>query len=132
MLTVPVFAGVLGGGAVAQASPAAVFTPADVADFSCTAGSICFYSGRDGTGDKCQWSDDDPNWNSGSIVCSWADEKPVASVYNHGQDDDFTGVAFYSQSDYRTREGCTRQGQAGNLSGDYKVASHRWIKGSCG
>lgn len=59
-----------------QASPSA---------FSdCPTGNVCFWTGDNGTGSRCTWSVDDPDWQGGSIRCSWAATTPAQSVYNHG------------------------------------------------
>ncbi len=143
-----VFAGLLvGSGGVAAAAPAepavgaAVVAPAGMAvddqtgavlaAWSCNSGNVCFYTGPDGTGSRCMWSVADPDWATGSIVCSWALTTNVKSVWNRGTSS-ASGVAFYRSTDYNGRIGCTRQGQSGNLAGTYKVRSHKWISGSCG
>jgi len=133
-LTLAAVSSVLGAGLLApsaQAAPAgedAVDTVAGYGD--CDAGLICFWDGKDGTGHRCEWSGNDSDWWNGAIVCSWADEKPPLSVYNHGQSESFTGVVYFKPDG--SRAGCTRRGQHGNLSGDYKVRSHLWTTGNCG
>ncbi|MFL6122180.1 peptidase inhibitor family I36 protein [Actinophytocola sp.] len=106
-------------------------TGAELAAWSCSSGNVCFYTGPDGTGSRCMWSVADPDWATGSIVCSWARTTNVKSVWNRGTSS-ASGVAFYSGTNYSGRIGCTRQGQSGNLAGTYKVRSHQWISGSCG
>lgn len=105
---------------------------ASAAPSGCLEEYVCFYSGKDYTGDRCIWSQSDPDWWNGFISCSWADDKNVKSVFNNGTSDRFTGVAYYLDKDYEDRVGCTKQGKGGNLAGTYKVRSHRWIDGSCG
>lgn len=115
-------------------------SPASAADpWDCKAGQICFYSGANGTGSKCAWSGDDPDWTSGGTVCSWARTTNVKSVYNRGQTDTFTGVVFFGivkdadiSDEDEGRKGCTRRGQQGNLAGTYKVLAHKWTRGRCG
>jgi hypothetical protein len=107
---------------VAGAAPAA---------WACNTGNVCFYTGPDGTGSRCMWSVADPDWATGGTVCSWALTTNVKSVWNRGTSS-ATGVAYYLQTNYTNRVGCTRQGQSGNLAGTYKVRSHRWISSSCG
>jgi hypothetical protein len=134
LLAVPavVGLGLVNGGAAAQAESAAkpMFEPANAAAFSCPSGNVCFYTGRDGTGSRCAWSVADPDWWGGDIRCSWSAERAPLSIYNHGTSSSYNGVVYYNPNGVRM--GCTRQGVAGNLSGDYKVRSHHWTAGSCG
>jgi Peptidase inhibitor family I36 len=98
----------------------------------CPAGDVCFYTGQNGTGSMCKWSVADPDWTSGSIVCSWATTHNVKSVYNHGTSSSFSGVRYYTQTNYNGSIGCTRQGGQGNLAGTYQLRSHQWVTGHCG
>jgi hypothetical protein len=100
--------------------------------WSCNSGNVCFYTGPDGTGSRCMWSNADSDWATGTDVCSWALTTNVKSIWNRGTSTSYTGVAYYKQTGYTDRVGCTRQGRSGNLAGTYKVRSHRWISGSCG
>ena len=132
LLAVPtvVGAGVFGGGTAAYAGPSS--PPTTAAAWSCPAGAICFWDDFGGVGQRCYWYQADDDWLAGNLVCPWSDEKPVKSVFNNGRSPAYTGVAFYSSAGFVDRKGCTRQGQKGNLRGDYKVRSHRWIQSSCG
>ncbi|WP_240797777.1 peptidase inhibitor family I36 protein [Streptomyces sp. F001] len=98
---------------------------------SCPSGYVCFWTGSNFTGSKCQWDVADPDWQGGSIRCSWSATHNVKSVFNAGTSS-ATGVAYYSGANYVNRKGCTRQQHGGNLAGTYKLRSHRWISGSCG
>jgi hypothetical protein len=126
--------------AAGAAATAVVLAAAGVADAapatspkaSCPSGYVCFYTGKDYTGSKCQWDVQDPDWTSGTYKCSWATTSNVKSVWNAGTDSSLTGVVYYLQKNYSDRVGCTRQGHGGNLQGTYKVLSHRWTDGSCG
>lgn len=119
--------------AVAIVLSLAVPASADVAAaYSCPSGHICFYTGDNGTGSRCSWDVDDPDWRNGAIQCSWAADYNVRSVFNNSTSPNFTGVVYYLGANYEDRVGCTRQGQSGNLAGTYKVRSHHWTNGSCG
>ena len=119
--------------AVALALPGqAMAAPAEPTAWECASGNVCFWTGYNGTGKRCAWSVADPDWQSGNIKCSWAATTNVRSVWNRGTSSSYTGVAYYRNTDYNGRIGCTRQGQRGNLAGTYKVRSHRWIDGNCG
>ncbi|MFE3407205.1 peptidase inhibitor family I36 protein [Streptomyces mirabilis] len=105
--------------------------PASAAAVDCASGDVCFWTGFNFTGSKCSWSVADPDWQSGAIKCSWAATTNVKSVWNAGTGS-YSGVAFYANTNYNGRIGCTRQQQGGNLAGTYKVRSHQWITGNCG
>jgi Peptidase inhibitor family I36 len=107
-------------------------TLAPLAAWTCDSGSVCFWTGPDGTGSRCMWSGSDPDWTTAPGRCSWATDQNVKSVWNRGTSSSFTGVAFYNRTGYSTRKGCTKQGKSGNLAGTYQVHSHRWITGTCG
>lgn len=107
-------------------------TPAFASYSDCPSEHVCFWTGADGTGSMCHWSSADPDWQSGSITCSWSATTNVKSIYNRGTASDLTGVVYYSGANYATRKGCTKQGVKGNLAGTYKVRSHQWTSGSCG
>jgi hypothetical protein len=102
------------------------------AAWSCPERNVCFWTGVNGTGSRCAWSVQDPDWTSGTMVCSWATRQNVKSIWNRGQSDSFTGVAYYLAKNYERRVGCTRQDARGNLTGTYKVLSHRWVTSTCG
>ncbi|WP_204011662.1 peptidase inhibitor family I36 protein [Virgisporangium aurantiacum] len=121
---------VVADGAAAYGGPTSSVGTA--AAWDCPTKAICFWDSFGGVGQRCYWSGDDSDWLGGSTTCPWAGEKPVKSVRNNGEDEDFTGVAFYRNTGYGDRIGCTRRGQQGNLQGDYKVRSHRWITTTCG
>ncbi|HEU5470696.1 MAG TPA: peptidase inhibitor family I36 protein [Actinophytocola sp.] len=108
-------------------------TGAGLQAWECSEFHICFWTGRNGTGSRCIWDIADPDWTSGGVVCSWAKTKNVASVMNLGTSSDgSTGVAYYTQTNYNSRIGCTRNQHGGNLAGTYQLRSHKWISGSCG
>jgi hypothetical protein len=60
--------------------------------------------------------------------------EPVRSVYNNSgrTDRPYTGVVYYRRDNHRSRAGCTRNWERGNLAGTYMVRSHRWTTGNCG
>ncbi len=118
-------------GAVAAVTVSYAATAA-VAAWDCPSGHVCFYTGTNGTGSRCIWDIKDPDTRSGSMRCSWmARGEAARSVYNNGTSHDFTGVAYYLQTSYVNRVGCTRQGQRGNLTGTYYPRSLQWINTSC-
>ncbi|MBP2324713.1 hypothetical protein JOF56_005098 [Kibdelosporangium banguiense] len=109
-----------GGAATAES-----VTPDSFAD--CPAGNACFYNDL---GQKCTWSDADPDWSSGSIRCSWARTRQAVFVTNHGTSPAFTAVAFYQGTNYTSYNGCMGQGWEGRI-GPVFLLSHRWITTPC-
>lgn len=118
----------------ATSAPAApIPSPAALARAAhdCGSGNVCFWTEYNFTGQRCSWSEADPDWLGGNVRCSWAATKNVKSAFNAGTSN-ATGVAYYLGTDYRDRIGCERRQHGSNLAGTYKVRSHRWISGSCG
>lgn len=101
--------------------------------WECPAGNFCVWENTNGTGRRCLWSDADPDWWSGSIVCSWADDTPVESFLNNGTSTRFTGVQAYMSANYQNPAwGCIPRGQPKNvLNGGTKLRSHQWVTYTC-
>lgn len=122
VLAVPALVGSVGGVASAD--------PAGTSGFdNCPSGFVCFYTGVNGSGAKCQWSGPD---SQHADDCSWAADTVVKSVYNHGTDSSFIGLCYYRLPDYKFKEEAPvrflLQGQHENVpSGGWKVLSHRWV-----
>jgi peptidase inhibitor family I36 len=95
----------------------------------CPSGNVCFWTGDNGTGSRCTWSVDDPDWQGGNIRCSWAATRTAQSVYNHGTSG--RSVSYYTGANYSgSRAGCTAAGGQGNFQGNqgngYFLRSHKW------
>ncbi|MFE9174450.1 peptidase inhibitor family I36 protein [Streptomyces kebangsaanensis] len=94
----------------------------------CPSQHVCFYTGDNGTGDMCAWSQDDDDWWSGAIVCSWASRTRVQSVRNRGTSG--APVSYYTGAKLSGRVGCIASGTQGNLVGNggagYYLRSHTW------
>ncbi|WP_143466606.1 peptidase inhibitor family I36 protein [Lentzea kentuckyensis] len=103
-----------------------------LAQWECSIGHVCFWNDFQGKGKRCMWENQDDDWNSAPVVCSWASSNEVKSVYNRGTSSQFKGVVFYRNTGFHDRIGCTKQGQKGDLTGTYKVKSHQWTTGRCG
>lgn len=125
-------AGVVAAFGMATAVAMTVPGSASAASWDCPGGNICFYSGDNGSGQRCVWDTDDRDWRNGADQCSWAADKNVRSVFNNDTKPGFTGVVYYKGANYDDRAGCTKQGQKGNLAGTYKLRSHQWTTGHCG
>ncbi|MBV1935932.1 peptidase inhibitor family I36 protein [Streptomyces sp. BV286] len=125
----------------AQAQEAPAFTPADIAAQSlgagqamgfdsapgdvgtkaysdCGSGWICFWSGSNGTGSRCQWSSAlNPRARE---ACSWMNNGTVTrSVYNRTS----YRYHYYRAFSYQDRIGSTLSGGQGNLAGTYTIGS---------
>ncbi len=93
----------------------------------CQSGDVCFYTGANGSGQMCAWDGDDPDWRTGAVKCTWAATTNVRSVYNNGTKGVYQDVVYYSGKDYTNRIGCTKVGKKGNLTGTYRLRSHKWV-----
>ncbi|MCG7210202.1 peptidase inhibitor family I36 protein [Streptomyces arenae] len=103
---------------------------AEAAASDCPSGSLCVWDQINYTGNRCSWSNADSDWTSGSVTCSWADDRNVKSVYNHGTSSSYEGVGLYSGAGYSGYLGCIGQGVKGpGVSGSpgLKVLSHKWL-----
>jgi len=138
LVLVPIALLLVAGGAALSAQarqvPGAAYdteTGLALAAWECNTGNVCFWNGSGGTGGRCMADLADPDWTTGDLRCPWATTMKVKSVYNRGTSP-AAGVAFYRNTGYTNRIGCTRQGQKGDLAGTYQVRSHQWTSGRCG
>jgi hypothetical protein len=91
------------------------------AAYDCSAGYICFYTGRNGTGRRCMYSMSNPSPHD---ICSWSLNKPN-SVRNRTK----YRVHYYTRSASPCspgRIGSTLAGNRGNLAGDYNIRCLRF------
>jgi hypothetical protein len=103
---------------------------AEAAASDCPSGSLCVWDQINYTGNRCSWSNADSDWTSGTVTCSWADDRNVKSIYNHGTSSAYAGVGVYSGANYSGYIGCAAQGAKGTaVSGDagVKMRSHKWL-----
>jgi hypothetical protein len=109
-------------------SATATAEPDTTADYAnCPSGYVCYYTGLNGTGQKCQWRNADTQH---ADDCSWADTTKVRSIANHGTSSAYSGVCSYRLPDYDPSQDWSwlKQGHEMNLpGGGYKVLSHRWV-----
>ncbi|WP_447008297.1 peptidase inhibitor family I36 protein [Saccharothrix isguenensis] len=112
-----VASGVVAAAPAASASTPAVSTPAasTPAAWSCSANYICFYTGSDGGGKRCQYSQSNAQADE---ICSWHLDKP-RSVWNRSD----SRVHYYAKHDFKDRIGSTAPGDRGNLAGTYNIRS---------
>jgi hypothetical protein len=136
-LTAMLLAGTVATAQAATPRPSAVPATAEAAPLAaweCPAANLCVWENTGGTGRRCNWSDADPDWWSGSIVCSWADDTKVESFRNNGRSTSYTGVRLYHGASYSNLYFCARQltGELWNIpSGGVYLRSHQWVTGSC-
>lgn len=98
--------------------------------WECSSGDLCIYTGANGTGSRCSWSNADPDWYSGSIQCSWSDTQVVGSAYNRGTSSSYNWVILYTGANYTGTGYCIPQ-NGGSWAGlNVKFRSHRW-EASC-
>lgn len=100
--------------------------------WECARGDFCVWENTNGTGRRCAWSGADPDWWSGNIVCSWADDTPVESAFNNGTDPKFFAVQPFRDADYQNGWYCFRPGYLYNVTaGGVKFRSHKWVTYQC-
>ncbi|GAA0460443.1 peptidase inhibitor family I36 protein [Streptomyces sp. NPDC046215] len=103
-----------------SALPAATAAPSSLAAYNCAPGHFCIYNGWNGSGTRCQWSQDSKANTADD--CSFIQRgQNVRSVWNG------TGhrVQYYSQTNHKGRVGSTPAGAGGNLQGSYMIRSFK-------
>ncbi len=111
-------------GAVPTATAATTAAPAPAggtrAAYDCTDGYFCIYSGWNGGGTRCQWSQS--RKANTADDCSFIQKgKNVLSVRNRTPH----RVQYYKQTNYNARVGSTTSGNRGNLQGNYQIRSFK-------
>ncbi|MGW2641163.1 peptidase inhibitor family I36 protein [Streptomyces sp. NPDC001348] len=101
------------------------------AAWDCPSGNLCVWTGSNGTGHRCNWSDADPDWWNGSIQCSWSDTQNVGSAKNNGTSSSYNFVVLYTGANYSGDYYCLAQ--HGDTWSDVGIRfrSHRW-RTTCG
>lgn len=117
--------------ALALSGAAAAFglvapTPASAAP-SCPSGSLCAWDGANYTGNRCSWRNADDDWVRAPVTCSWADDRPVKSIYNNGTSNAYEGVRVYTGANYTGLTGCLLQGHGSPGGTPGKLRSHKWV-----
>ncbi|GGW25404.1 peptidase inhibitor family I36 protein [Streptomyces alanosinicus] len=90
------------------------------ASYRCTPGYFCIYSGWNGGGTRCQWSQRSKANTADDCAFIRRGQK-VRSLWNG------TGhrVQYYTQTNYHGRVGSTPAGAGGNLQGSYQIRSFK-------
>jgi hypothetical protein len=90
------------------------------AAYSCSPGYFCIYSGWNGGGTRCQWSQE-KKANTADDCSFIQGGKNVLSVRNNTNH----RVQYYTQTNYNARVGSTPSGGEGNLQGNYQIRSFK-------
>jgi hypothetical protein len=121
VLAVPALLGASAATATAEPDTTASFA-------NCPSTYVCFYTGLNGTGQKCQWQSAS---RQHADDCSWADTTNVRSIANHGTNSAYSGVCYYRLPNMDGSTGPVKhlgQGDRVNLpDGGWKVLSHQWV-----
>ncbi|MGB3438562.1 MAG: peptidase inhibitor family I36 protein [Actinophytocola sp.] len=100
--------------------------------WECPSGDFCIWENTGGTGRRCNWSVADPDWQGGTIRCSWSGATKVESAFDNGNDTSFASVAAYRQANYGSRWGCFDRGVTYNVTaGGVLLRSHQWVTNHC-
>jgi hypothetical protein len=100
---------------------------ASVAAWECSSGDFCAWTGLNGTGSRCAWTNADPDWRGGAIQCSWSGSQRVQSYWNRGTSTSYRGVKLYQSANYTNLAYCAPQGTAWNIAdGGTFLRSHQW------
>jgi hypothetical protein len=105
---------------VVPTASAAPETSSSRAAFHCSHGYFCIYSGWNGGGTRCQWSQ--AKKANTADDCSFIQRgRNVLSVRNE------TGhrVQYYQRTNYNGRVGSTPARAGGNLQGNYQIRSFK-------
>ncbi|AIA08312.1 peptidase inhibitor family I36 protein [Streptomyces noursei] len=105
---------------IAPTATAAHAAPTHRASYHCDPGHFCIYSGWNGGGTRCQWSQ--RSKANTADDCSFIRRgQHVRSLWNG------TGhrVQYYTQTNYHGRVGSTKAGAGGNLQGNYQIRSFK-------
>jgi Peptidase inhibitor family I36 len=112
------------------AAPGLVTRDVSAQALSCGSSNMCAWPVSDGSSSRCSWSNADPDWQSGSVTCSWSSSRAVWAVYNHGASTSYAGVCLYSSANYVNWEIWVARGvQVEGLPG-VKIRSHKWVTGT--
>jgi hypothetical protein len=102
--------------------------------WECRQGDFCVWENTGGTGRRCSWTNADPDWFSGTVVCSWADDTKVESAFNNGLSTDVLSVETFWTAGYLSfaRFDCFDRGVLYNITnGGVTLQSHRWRTYTC-
>ncbi|WP_406075637.1 peptidase inhibitor family I36 protein [Micromonospora sp. NBC_01638] len=117
------------GAPLSAASAASPSTVTTLAAWDCPVGDFCAWSGANGTGSRCNWTDADNDWWAGATVCSWSKTTSMKSFWNRGTSTSYPGVHLYLNANYGSEWYCAVRGSKYN--GEGWMRSHRWQTGSC-
>lgn len=93
-----------------------------VAGKPCHKGNICFYTGRNFTGDRCSRTDNFPHW--GSRRCN---TQRFRSYINNGKAGYHDDVRAYTKFNYKGGHVNLRNGAKGNFRAPTPIRSAKWL-----
>ncbi|MEV6240983.1 hypothetical protein [Lentzea sp. NPDC051838] len=98
---------------------------------SCGAGNMCAWPVADGSSSRCSWGSADPDWQGGSVRCSWSGTRAVRAVENAGQNTSYARVCLYPGANYSGDVAyyVVRGAEAPNFP-NVKIRSHKWVTGN--
>jgi hypothetical protein len=113
--------------ALSSAGTASAEPPVSAQALSCAAGNLCVWPTFDGTGSRCSWSANSPDWRA---WCSWSSSRPVRVAYNNKTNTNYDRVCLYPATNYRGTPIHIRSGTIGEGL-NMIVRSHRWGINTC-
>jgi hypothetical protein len=95
---------------------------------SCPSGDLCVWPVSDGSSSRCSWLNADPDWQGGSVTCSWSSSRAVNASYNHGTSSSYAGVCMYPAANYGGNIAYfLYQGQSAPGFPGVRIRSHKWV-----
>ncbi|WP_017618241.1 peptidase inhibitor family I36 protein, partial [Nocardiopsis gilva] len=92
----------------------------------CAKGDFCVWSGKNGTGTRCAWNGNDPDWWGGAVQCN--PHFLVSSYWNNGYKGNLDHVQVYIDTNYKTKLGKKiSPGAKRTLWEGAPMRSHKWV-----
>ncbi|MGW4208790.1 peptidase inhibitor family I36 protein [Lentzea sp. NPDC004789] len=96
---------------------------------SCPSGDFCAWPVSDGSSSRCAWAVADPDWQAGSIRCSWSSSRAVQAVFDNGNSSTYAGVCMYPAANYGGDIAYyVDRGQRAPGFPGVKIRSHKWVR----
>lgn len=98
--------------------------------WECDSGELCVWPVREANSSRCHWSGADPDWQGGSIRCSWSASRAVQAIYNNGANQSYTRVCLYPGANYSGSVAYwVARGNKATGPG-VTIRSHKWVTGN--
>ena len=127
-------AGTASAAPATQSSPGVTVTAPEGNDvsaqaLSCPSGDFCAWPVSDGSSSRCAWAVADPDWQAGSIRCSWSSSRAVQAVFDNGNSSAYTGVCMYPAANYGGSIAYyVPRGRPSPGFPGVKIRSHKWVR----